>query len=38
MKLPTKVILPLAVCILPAMMLLVVGPSIVQIGRWFAQL
>jgi tight adherence protein C len=38
MKLPTKVILPLALCILPAMMILVVGPSIVQIGRSFAQL
>lgn len=38
MKLPTKVILPLALCILPAMMILVVGPSIIQIGRAFAQL
>jgi tight adherence protein C len=37
MKLPTKVILPLALCILPAMMILVVGPSIIQIGRSFAQ-
>jgi len=37
MKLPTKVILPLALCILPAMMILVVGPSIVQIARAFAQ-
>jgi tight adherence protein C len=37
MKLPTKVILPLALCILPAMMLLVVGPSIVQIGRSLSQ-
>jgi tight adherence protein C len=37
MKLPTKVILPLALCILPAMMILVVGPSIVQIVRAFAQ-
>jgi tight adherence protein C len=38
MKLPTKVILPLALCILPAMMLLVVGPSVVQIGRSLSQL
>jgi tight adherence protein C len=37
MKLPTKVILPLALCILPAMMILVVGPSVVQIARAFAQ-
>jgi tight adherence protein C len=37
MKLPTKVILPLALCILPAMLLLVVGPSIVQIARSFSQ-
>jgi tight adherence protein C len=38
MKIPAKVILPLAVCILPAMMLLVVGPAILQIVRSFAQL
>jgi tight adherence protein C len=38
MKIPAKVILPLAVCILPAMMLLVVGPAILQIIRSFAQL
>jgi tight adherence protein C len=38
MKLPTKVILPLALCILPAMMILVVGPSVIQIGRSLSQL
>lgn len=38
MKIPAKVILPLAVCILPAMMLLVVGPAVLSIVRSFAQL
>lgn len=36
MKIPAKVIIPLALFILPAMMILVVGPAIVSIARGFA--
>jgi tight adherence protein C len=36
MKIPAKVILPLATCILPAMLLVVVGPSVVTIARGFS--
>jgi tight adherence protein C len=36
MKIPTKVILPLVIFILPAMMILVVGPAVVSLVRGFA--
>jgi len=36
MKIPVKIVLPLGTCILPAMMILLVGPAVITIARSFA--
>lgn len=37
MKIPAKVVLPLGLCILPAMLIITVGPAVLSISRSFAE-